>query len=81
MILVSPPRSVSVFRLAVGSGTAVAVSGPCPIWSVKAVHQQFDPCLLWPANGGGGIAVREFVAAAVISIIARWGEVYPYRVG
>ena len=79
IVLVSPARSASVFRLPAGSGTIADVSRPCPTSCLQVVHQQFDPCLLWPAIEGGGIAIREFVAAALISAIARWGLICPYR--
>jgi hypothetical protein len=79
-VLVSPARSASVIRLAVGSRTVdvVSIFRSFTIWEV---HRQFEPCLLWPAKDGGGIAVRELVADVVISAIVLWGEVCPYRVG
>jgi hypothetical protein len=79
-VLVSPARSTSVFRFAIGSGTTGVVSISSALL-ICLVYRQLDPCLLWPTEVGGAIAVREFVAAAVNSAIVLLGDGSPYLVG
>lgn len=62
----SPARSASVFLLDAGSGTAAVVSMNPSL--VMTQDKRFDPCRLWFARVGGGIALRELFAEALSSV-------------